>query len=149
MSGKDCCLFHLSSPSIRHWIWLRGIEFGRHSIWVNGIYLCGLQSTLNMVRLSPAVLLEEWIPGSPLLSIAPTYPMSWEEGEKQKVAVLDEKWHQKCKSGGDKSQYETHKIWCSEHHTSKSVRRDLFQEHQGKAEVLRCQKYLIIQSVEL
>lgn len=34
-------------------------------MWVTEIYLCGLQSILNMDKLSLAVLLEEWIPGIP------------------------------------------------------------------------------------
>lgn len=90
-------------------IWLRGIELGRHSTWANEIQLCGFQSTLNMVKLLLAVLLEGWILGTPLPPIAPPYCHE-RKGAEQKAAVLNEKWHQKGKSGGDKSWFETYGI---------------------------------------
>ena len=103
-----------------------------------GIYLCGFHSTMNIAKFSLAVLLEEWIPGIPLLPIASPHQVSWEEGPEPKAVALEKHfhgvWYQKYMCGRDKTQFKMYKIWCSEYQTFKSVRRR-FQFHRFQVKV--------------
>lgn len=90
-----------------------------------------------MVKLSWAVLWEEWIPGILLLSIAPR-AVSWEEGAEPKAVAQDEHvpwWRQRCECGGEKNKQ-------FERQTSKVLAEDsIFMGVKSK------QKYLSIRNI--
>lgn len=112
-------------------------------MWVTEIQLCGLQSILNMVKLSLAVLLEEWIPGIPvppmLLLIQHHDTKVQSKGRCPKRA---------CSVVPGTRGVSTLGKHC-EHQTSECGRRRIrFHRHRVKAQILAYQDSWIIHNIQ-